>query len=93
MIKIFAKGVHYHETFLLYPSDLETVARAVCQGRFRLNIRFFFSTGRVVRHSNELKMFNRTLDVALGVWFRCDYGGTGLMVGLNLGGLFQPWAL
>lgn len=54
---------------------------------------FFFSTGRVVRHSNELKMFNRTLDVALGVWFRCDYGGTGLMVGLNLGGLFQPWAL
>lgn len=43
MIKIFAKGVHYHETFLLYPSDLETVERTLCQGRFRLNIRFFFS--------------------------------------------------
>lgn len=39
-------------------------------------------------------MLSRSVDVALGVWFRCDYGMVGLMVGRDLlGGLFQPWWL
>lgn len=37
-------------------------------------------------------MFNRSLDGALGVWFRHGYGRTGVMVELDLlGGPFQPW--
>lgn len=41
-----------------------------------------------------MKMCNRSLAVALGVWCRCDYGRVGLLVGLDLlGGLFQSWWL
>lgn len=36
-------------------------------------------------------MFKRCLHVVLRIWFRGDYGGAGLMVGLDdLEDLFQP---
>lgn len=65
-----------------------------------VTVRKEFFTGRVVGvwnklprgmvESPSLKVAQRCLKVALGTWFRGDYGDAGLMVGLDAEGLFQP---
>jgi len=44
---------------------------------------------REVVESPSLKVFKKCVDVHFRTWFS-RHGGVGLMVGLDLGGLFQP---
>lgn len=90
------------KNFLPYPTDLETGESQV-SGEVQIEYYYFFSTGRVIRHSSKLprwwshNLWKCSTGVwlgALGAWFRCDYGRVGLVVGLDLvGDLFQSWWL